>query len=66
MARNAVAKSARNLFPVVNTDNELVGVITLDDIRDIMFDTSLYDTTLVETLMHAAPNIFIWKRTPPK
>ncbi|WP_031426946.1 chloride channel protein [Flavimarina sp. Hel_I_48] len=55
MARNAVAKSARNLFPVVNADNELMGVITLDDIRDIMFDATLYDTTLIKNLMHAAP-----------
>ena len=66
MARNAVAKSARNLFPVVNTDNELVGVITLDDIRDIMFDTSLYDTTLVETLMHAAPEYIYMEKDTAK
>lgn len=55
MVKNAVAKSARNLFPVVNEDDELVGVITLDDIREIMFDSALYDTTEVRSLMHAAP-----------
>ena len=55
MVKNAVAKSARNLFPVVNEDDELVGVITLDDIREIMFDSSLYETTEVRSLMHAAP-----------
>ncbi len=55
MVKKAVAKSARNLFPVVNEDDELVGVITLDDIREIMFDSALYDTTEVRSLMHAAP-----------
>lgn len=55
MVKNAVARSTRNLFPVVNNENELVGVITLDDIREIMFDASLYESTKVETLMHAAP-----------
>ncbi len=56
MVKKAVAKSARNLFPVVNEDDELVGVITLDDIREIMFDSALYDTTEVRSLMHAAPD----------
>ena len=55
MVKNAVAKSARNLFPVVNDEDELVGVITLDDIREIMFDSSLYDTTHIGSIMHAAP-----------
>lgn len=55
MVKNAVAKSTRNLFPVVNDENELVGVITLDDIRDIMFDAKLYDKVVIESLMHAAP-----------
>ncbi len=55
MVKNAVAKSSRNLFPVVNDEEELVGVITLDDIREIMFDATLYDKTLIGDLMHAAP-----------
>lgn len=55
MVHIAVAKSTRNLFPVVNDDQELVGIITLDDIREIMFDAKLYDTTLIVNLMHAAP-----------
>ena len=56
MVHIAVAKSTRNLFPVVNDDGELVGVITLDDIREIMFDAKLYETTLIANLMHAAPD----------
>ncbi|MDH5380288.1 MAG: chloride channel protein, partial [Cyclobacteriaceae bacterium] len=33
-----VKKSKRNIFPVVNENRELVGIVTLDDIREIMFD----------------------------
>jgi CIC family chloride channel protein len=56
MLHQAVAKSTRNLFPVLNEEKELVGVITLDDIREIMFDTELQDSVLVEFLMHDAPD----------
>lgn len=66
MVKKAVAKSTRNLFPVVNEDDELVGVITLDDIREIMFDSSLYDTTTVDSLMHAAPEYIYLESDPAK
>lgn len=46
-----VAHSTRNIFPVVNTENNLVGIIYLDNIREIMFKSDLYDTLLVERLM---------------
>jgi len=54
---NAVAKSSRNHFPVVSKENEFLGIITLDDIRSIMFDTSLYDKVDVSGLMHSVPDI---------
>ena len=50
-----VRKSKRNLFPVVNLNGELVGILTLDDIRDIMFDHEKYETIFVNSLMHTAP-----------
>lgn len=56
MLHQAVAKSKRNLFPVLNEEKELVGVITLDDIREMMFDPELQETVLVEFLMHDAPD----------
>ncbi len=62
MLHESVAKSARNIFPVVDTNNSLVGIILLDDIREFMFDTTLYKTTRVETFMHNAPeHIFYGK-----
>jgi chloride channel protein, CIC family len=50
-----VRKSKRNLFPVVNMKGELVGILTLDDIRDIMFDHDKYDEIFVNSLMHTPP-----------
>lgn len=46
-----VAHSTRNIFPVVNSENKLVGIIHLDNIREIMFKSEFYDTLLVERLM---------------
>jgi CIC family chloride channel protein len=50
-----VRKSKRNLFPVVNGKGELVGILTLDDIRDIMFNHDQYDDIFVNSLMHTPP-----------
>ncbi len=55
--KNAVTKSSRNHFPVVNDEHEFLGVIRLDDIRHIMFDTSIYDKVKVSDLMHADAGI---------
>jgi CIC family chloride channel protein len=51
--KNAVTKSSRNHFPVVNEEREFVGVIRLDDIRHMMFDATLYDKIKASDLMHA-------------
>ena len=48
---DAVAHSKRNIFPVVDEQDNLVGIIALENIREIMFNTSLYDTLLVDQLM---------------
>ncbi|TNJ44257.1 chloride channel protein [Tamlana fucoidanivorans] len=51
--KNAVAKSSRNHFPVVNDNHEFLGVIRLDDMRHMMFDANLYDKVKASSLMHA-------------
>jgi chloride channel protein, CIC family len=48
---NTIAASNRNIFPVVDSDKKLLGLIYLDNIRNVIFDTSRYDTTLVSDLM---------------
>ncbi|MGB7394480.1 MAG: chloride channel protein [Pricia sp.] len=55
MLHESVSKSTRNIFPVVHENGALVGIVLLDDIREFMFDTSLYRSTTVATFMHAAP-----------
>ena len=48
---SVVAKTKRNIFPVVNAANRLVGIIYLDDIRHMMFRQELYHRYSVATLM---------------
>ncbi len=57
MLTKAVAKSSRNIFPVVGNSGEFMGVVLLDDIRDIMFKKELYQKMKVRQFMHAAPEI---------
>lgn len=51
----AVSSSNRNVFPVVDPNGNLMGVITLDDIRQMMFDQSLYNQISINTLMAPPP-----------
>jgi CIC family chloride channel protein len=55
--KNAVAKSSRNHFPVVDNEGRFLGVIRLDDIRHIMFDSDLYDKVDAASLMHGDAGI---------
>ncbi len=56
-----IARSKRNLFPVVETDGTMRGMIKMDDIREIIFDHELYDTTYVKDLMYM-PEYYISPR----
>ncbi len=60
---DVIAKSNRNLFPVINERRELMGVVLLDDIRNIMFRPELYRRMRVSTFM-AAPAARIEVTTP--
>ena len=46
-----ISKSSRNINPVIDADGLLIGLIDLQDIREIMFETDKYDTTIVSDLM---------------
>lgn len=50
-----IAASQRNLFPVLNDRHELIGVVLLNDIRTIMFNKEMYNTTLVREIMIVPP-----------
>lgn len=48
-------ESKRNLFPVLTEDRKLVGIVLLDNIRNIMFRPELYDRFLVQKFMVSPP-----------
>ncbi len=52
---DVISKSNRNLFPVVNDRNELLGIVLLDDIRNIMFRPDLYRRMHVRKFMSMPP-----------
>lgn len=48
-----ITKSKRNVFPVIDNEGEFRGIVHLNDIRHVIFKPELYDTVLVENLMHS-------------
>ncbi len=52
-----ISKSKRNIFPVINNEKDLVGIIRLDNVRDIIFNTELYDKISILELMQRPPAI---------
>lgn len=52
-----VSRSSRNIFPVTDENGALLGIVLLDDIRKIMFNQNLYDTTFVRDFMTTPPTI---------
>jgi CIC family chloride channel protein len=53
-----IAKSDRNIFPVVDEENNFLGLVFLNSIRHIMFKYELYETVMVRDLMYM-PDILI-------
>jgi CIC family chloride channel protein len=60
LLKDAVAKSNRNIFPVLDEEQQFLGIVLLDDIRSIMFDQNLYDTIAVSSVMKSAPGIIFY------
>jgi CIC family chloride channel protein len=52
---SVIAKARRNIFPVVEKTGELIGIVALDDIRNIMFRQELYHRFKVEKFMTSPP-----------
>ena len=53
---NKIAASKRNIFPVIDEMEKLLGVITLDDVRNIMLNSEVYDVLLAYEIMN--PNFY--------
>ncbi|MCF0218311.1 MAG: chloride channel protein [Muribaculaceae bacterium] len=52
---DVISKSSRNLFPVLDNDKKLIGIVVLDEIRNIMFRTDLYRRMKVRKFMSMPP-----------
>lgn len=52
-----VSKSCRNIFPVIDNNGALLGIVLLDDFRKIMFNQDLYTTTYVRDFMTTPPTV---------
>ena len=52
-----IAHSNRNIIPVINDEQILLGTIHLNDVRETIFHTKLYDTVTVNNLMVKPPEI---------
>lgn len=53
-----VSQSQRNVFPVVDVENNFMGVVFINDIRHIIFNHELYDTVFVSNLMFM-PDVYV-------
>ncbi|MGM9844352.1 MAG: chloride channel protein [Muribaculaceae bacterium] len=52
---DVISKSNRNLFPVIDENGTLLGIVLLDEIRNIMFRPDLYKRMHVRRFMSAPP-----------
>ena len=62
VVKNAVVKSPRNHFPVINEERDFLGILTINDIRSIMFNVELYDTINIRSLMHDGSDIIYYEK----
>ncbi len=53
-----IAQSERNVFPVINKEGLFEGVVFINDIREIMFNHEMYDTTFIRDLMYM-PDVIV-------
>lgn len=61
MLKLGVAKSSRNLFPVLDEEGQFLGIVLLDDVRSVMFDQTMYESTTVSLFMKSAPDIIFYE-----
>lgn len=55
-----IAHSHRNIFPVLNIDGQMQGIVYLDDVREIMFERDKYNTKIY-SLMKPVPEFVYCK-----
>ena len=50
-----ISCSRRNLFPVLDEQGRFQGIVTLDDVRELMFDRASYDKIKMFNIMKSSP-----------
>ncbi|MCX6149097.1 MAG: chloride channel protein [Ignavibacteriales bacterium] len=51
---NIISHSKRNIFPVTDKNDHLIGIISLDDIRELMFELDNFEDVFAIELMNKA------------
>lgn len=54
-----IAQSQRSIFPVLDDQQQLLGIIQLDDIRELMFKVEKYNSLTVKQLMRSPAAIVL-------
>ncbi len=54
----AISRNHRNLFPVVDQEGKMVGMLKMDDVRQMIFHHELYDKVKIKDIMYM-PEYFI-------
>ncbi len=52
-----ISESHRNIFPVIDSTGRYQGVVNLDDVRSVMFDTEQYETLFIYNFMTSMPSL---------
>jgi len=56
---SVISKSHRNVFPVVDDEGKLVGIIHLNQIRDVIFQREAYEKLWVRDLMSPPDEVIL-------
>lgn len=59
LLKENVAKSSRNIYPVLDDKQRFMGIVLLDDVRSVMFDQTMYDKMRVSDVMTSAPEVIL-------
>lgn len=62
---DVIAHCSRNVYPVVDDNQVFKGIILLDDVREIMFDSKLYDHTTIASLTTMPEEIIFYDDSMP-
>ena len=54
---NIISSSRRNIFPVVNNDGQLLGIVQLDDLRHDMFNRDKWKRSIMDYMIQPADKI---------